>query len=327
MLSWTWPYLFILIPVPLIVRFLTRRVKMASGAIRVPFYQQLDNLDINSAQSNAKQLSRLVLVWLTWCALVTSAAGPLWVGEPINLPQDRRDLMLAVDISESMLEKDMKDGNGRPSTRINAVKDVVGNFIEQRSSDRLGLILFGTRGFLQTPLTYDAKTVKQQLNEASAGFAGSSTAIGDAIGLSIKRLRNRPTESRVLILLTDGANTEGTEPVPAAEIAKEANIRIHTIGVGADSMQVRSFFGRSRTINPSAGLDEDTLKSVARITGGKYFRARNPDDLRNIYAEIDQLEPVPDEQTFRPTKSLAHWIIIIALLSSALLSIIVRRGN
>jgi len=211
MLNWTWPYLFLLLPAPLVIRFLTRKVKTASGAIRVPFYQQLDDLDASPTQPGVKKLSRLILIWLTWGALVASAAGPLWVGEPVSLPQDRRDLMLAVDISESMLEKDMKDGSGRPSTRINAVKDVVGKFIEQRSSDRLGLILFGTRGFLQTPLTFDAKTVKQQLHEASAGFAGGSTAIGDAIGLSIKRLRNRPAESRVLILLTDGANTEGTE--------------------------------------------------------------------------------------------------------------------
>ena len=174
MLNWTWPYLFLLLPAPLVVRFLTRRVKTASGAIRVPFYQQLDNLDTNPTQSNVKQLYRLILIWLTWCALVASAAGPLWVGEPVSLPQDRRDLMLAVDISESMLEKDMQDGNGRPSTRINAVKSVVGDFIEQRSSDRLGLILFGTRGFLQTPLTYDAKTVKQQLHEPPAKPADAS---------------------------------------------------------------------------------------------------------------------------------------------------------
>lgn len=327
MLSWTWPYLFLLIPAPLVVRFLTRKVKASSGAIRVPFYQQLDHLDTNPTQPGVKQFYRLLLIWLTWCALVTSAAGPLWVGEPVSLPQERRDLMLAVDISESMLEKDMKGDSGRPLTRIDAVKEVVGTFIEKRSSDRLGLILFGTRGFLQTPLTYDSKTVKQQLQEALAGFAGGSTAIGDAIGLSIKRLRNRPAESRVLILLTDGANTAGTAPIPAAEIAKEADIKIHTIGVGADSMQVKSFFGRVRNINPSAGLDEDTLKSVARITGGKYFRARNPDELRSIYEEIDRLEPVPDDQTFRPTKSLAHWVIIIALLSSALLSIIVRRRS
>ena len=326
MLNWTWPYLFILLPLPLLFRLFTSEVKTASGAIRVPFYQQLDSIDTQATQSGAKKLYRLFLIWFTWCALLIAAAGPLWVGEPVSLPQERRDLMLAVDISLSMQEQDMRNEAGRPIQRIRAVKDVVGQFIEKRSSDRLGLILFGKFGFLQTPLTYDVNTVRQQLQEALLGFAGNSTAIGDAIGLSVKRLRDRPAESRVLILLTDGANTAGTEPIPAAEIAKEANIRIHTIGVGADEMQVRSFFG-TRTINPSQDLDEDTLKSVARITGGKYFRARNPDELRSIYEEIDQLEPIPDDQTFRPTKSLAHWPIIIALLCSALLSILVRRGN
>ena len=324
MLNWTWPYLFALLPLPFIIRLVTREIKTASGAIKVPFYQQLNSIDTNPTQSGVKRLSRIILVWLTWGSLVAAAAGPLWVGEPVNLPQERRDLMLAVDISLSMEEQDMLVNN-RYIDRITAVKGVVGQFIEQRSSDRLGLILFGEQGYLQTPLTYDSKTVKQQLHEAQLGFAGNATAIGDAIGLAIKRLRDRPAESRVLILLTDGASNAGTEPVPAAEIAKEADIRIHTIGVGADSKVVRDFFG-TRKINPSRGLDENTLKSVARITGGKYFRARNPQQLQNIYAEIDRLEPVPDDQTFRPTKSLAHWAIIIALLMSGLLSIIVRRG-
>ncbi len=325
MINWTWPYLFLLLPLPLLIRLITKEVKTASGAIKVPFYQQLNNLDANPTQAGVKRLSRIILVWLTWAALLTAAAGPLWVGEPVNLPQERRDLMLAVDISLSMDEKDMLVNN-RYINRINAVKGVVGQFIEQRSSDRLGLILFGEQGYLQTPLTYDNKTVKQQLEEAQLGFAGNATAIGDAIGLSIKRLRDRPAESRVLILLTDGANTSGTEPIPAAEIAKEADIRIHTIGVGADSKLVRDLFG-TRKVNPSRSLDEDTLKSVARITGGKYFRARDPQELQNIYAEIDRLEPVPDDQTFRPTKSLSHWAIIMALILSGLLSIIVRRGH
>lgn len=325
MINWTWPYLFLLLPLPLLIRLITKEVKTASGAIKVPFYQQLNSLDANPTHAGVKRLSRIILVWLTWVALLTAAAGPLWVGEPVNLPQERRDLMLAVDISLSMDEKDMLVNN-RYINRINAVKGVVGQFIEQRSSDRLGLILFGEQGYLQTPLTYDNKTVKQQLEEAQLGFAGNATAIGDAIGLSIKRLRDRPAESRVLILLTDGANTSGTEPIPAAEIAKEADIRIHTIGVGADSKLVRDLFG-TRKVNPSRSLDENTLKSVARITGGKYFRARDPQELQNIYAEIDRLEPVPDDQTFRPTKSLSHWAIIMALILSGLLSVIVRRGH
>ena len=325
MLDWTWPAVFLLAPLPFIVRFFSAEFKNSTGAIRVPFYHRLDQLDGNKVHTSKTRIPRVILAWLVWAALLIAAAGPLWVGDAVKLPQDRRDLMLAVDISLSMQETDMQVQGGY-TDRITAVKYVVGEFIEKRSSDRLGLILFGEQGYLQTPLTFDGNTVNQQLQEAQLGFAGNATAIGDAIGLAIKRLRGRPAESRVLILLTDGANTAGSEPLEAVQIAKEADIRIHTIGVGADSKIERGFFGRKRQVNPSRDLDEDTLKSVARITNGKYFRARNPQELQNIYAEIDRLEPIPEDQTFRPTRSLAHWAIIAALILSALLALITRKG-
>ena len=232
--------------------------------------------------------------------------------------------MLAVDISGSMEKEDMLV-NRRYTNRIIAVKAVVGDFIKKRAGDRLGLILFGQQGYLQTPLTHDAKTVDQHLQEAQLGFAGNATAIGDAIGLSIKRLRDRPTDSRVLILLTDGANTAGTDPIQAATIAAEAEIRIHTVGVGAQEIVERGFFGRNRRVNPSQDLDEETLLQIADKTGGKYFRARDPQELQQIYAEIDKLEPIPEEQTFRPTKSLLHWPLSAAFAMIALLVLIRRR--
>lgn len=323
MLSWHWPYLFALLPLPLLIRWLMTPVESAAGAIRVPFYQRLQNLNSGHMSQTSHHWLRAMFIWLTWAALVTAAAGPMWVGEPVNIPQERRDLMLAVDISGSMEETDMKV-NGGYTNRITAVKYVVGDFINQRSSDRLGLILFGEQGYLQTPLTYDGATVNQQLQEAQLGFAGNATAIGDAIGLAIKRLRDRPAESRVLILLTDGANTSGTDPLTAAGIAKEADIRIHTVGVGAESKVERGFFGRSRTVNPSRDLDEKTLTAIADTTGGQYFRARDPNELQQIYAEINRLEPIPDDQTFRPTQSLTHWPILMALLLSALLTLVIR---
>lgn len=214
--------------------------------------------------------------------------------------------------------------NSRYTDRITAVKAVVGEFVEKRASDRLGLILFGQQAYLQTPLTFDSKTVNQQLQEAQIGFAGNNTAIGDAIGLAIKRLRGRPAESRVLILLTDGANTAGTEPLQAAAIAAEAEIRIHTVGVGADEMITRSLFGRNQRVNPSRDLDEGTLNAIAEQTGGQYFRARDPKELQKIYAEIDRLEPIPEEQTFRPTRSLLHWPLSAALGFSLLLMLFRR---
>lgn len=324
MLSWQWPYLFVLLPLPLLVRWLSLPHAGAAGAIRVPFYHQLKTLSGDQVNAPSRVWVKALLIWLAWAALVTAVARPTWVGEPVSLPQERRDLMLAVDISGSMQEEDMLLGR-EYTNRITAVKAVVGDFVEQRSGDRLGLILFGEQGYLQTPLTFDSQTVNQQLQEARLGFAGNATAIGDAIGLAIKRLRDRPADSRVLILLTDGANTAGTDPMQAADIAAEANIRIHTVGVGADSKRVRDFFGRARETNPSRDLDEKTLLAVAEKTGGQYFRARDPEELSRIYSEIDQLEPIPEDQTFRPTRSLSHWPIGLVLLLGGLLLLLNRR--
>lgn len=323
MLSWQWPYALVILPLPLIIRFLLTAHDDAAGAIKVPFFGALESLNTSLTTHNSWRFIKTTLLWLTWSCLVIAIARPTWIGDPINLPQDRRDLMLAVDISGSMQQQDMLVQN-QYIDRISAVKSVVSEFIEKRTGDRMGLILFGAQGYLQTPLTHDRQTVKQQLQEAQLGFAGNGTAIGDAIGLAIKRLRDRPADSRILILLTDGANTSGTDPLQAANIATEADVKIHTIGVGADEKLERGFF-RTRRVNPSADLDEVTLKAIADKTGGQYFRARNPQELNAIYTLLDQLEPIPEEQTFRPTRSLLHWPLSFALLLNLLLMMVLRR--
>ena len=324
MLSWQWPLLFALLPLPWLFRLVTPARESAMGAIRVPFYQALQTLTATDPGRASGRWLPALLATLIWLCLVSAAARPTWVGEPVNLPQERRDLMLAVDISKSMQERDMQLG-GRAVQRITAVKAVVGNFIEQRASDRIGLILFGQQGYLQTPLTYDNRTVRQQLDEAELGFAGNATAIGDTIGLAIKKLRDRPAESRVLILLTDGANTAGSDPIDAATIAAEAGIRIHTVSIGADTRTRTNIFGRAVTSNQRSDFDEDTLIEIASKTGGQYFRARNPDQLQDIYQQIDKLEPVAEDQTFRPTMSLTHWLVAAALLLSTLLGLLPSR--
>lgn len=324
MLSWQWPYLFALLPLPLLIRWLLPARESALGAIRVPFYDSLQQLSDDAAGSSKSFWILAILATIIWCCLIGAAARPTWVGDPVSLPQERRDLMLAVDISGSMKERDMLVNN-RYIPRITAVKTVVGEFVKQRVGDRLGLILFGEQGYLQTPLTYDSKTVNQQLQEAQLGFAGNATAIGDSIGLAIKTLRSRPADSRVLILLTDGANTAGKNPLEAMEIAAEAGIRIHTIGVGAASKIATDFFGRQQRVNPSSELDEKTLSAIANKTGGQYFRARDPKELQSIYQELDKLEPIPEEQTYRPTQSLTHWPMIAALALSALLLVSLGR--
>jgi Ca-activated chloride channel family protein len=202
--------------------------------------------------------------------------------------------------------------------RLTATKWVAGDFINRRVGDRLGLILFGTQAYLQTPLTFDRKTVLTLLNESAIGLAGDNTAIGDAIGLAVKRLKDQPANSRVLILMTDGANTAGeVSPLKAAELAAENQLKIYTIGIGADEMVVRSFFG-SHKVNPSRDLDENTMIKIAQRTGGRYFRARNTDELNNIYMLLDKLEPIEkDKQYFRPRSELYFWPLALALLIAA----------
>jgi len=231
-----------------------------------------------------------------------------------------RDLLLAVDSSGSMAAEDCIL-DGRPANRLQVVKAAASTFIEQRKGDRLGLILFGSQAYQQTPLTFDRDTVATLLNEAVVRLAGKETAIGDAIGLALKRLRAADTKDRVLILLTDGANTTGeVAPRQAAELAAKEGLRIYTIGLGAKPMRQETFFG-PRIINPSADLDEGTLKDIAEITGGRYFRATDTASLESIYQELDRLEPAArDTEYFRSHQSLFIWPLGLALAISIVLA-------
>ena len=300
-----------LLPLPFLVRRLLPPAEIGVGAaLRVPFYGAL--MDGERLRLRAPRFVALFAL-AAWVLLVLAAARPQMVGEPVALPLEGRDLMLAVDISGSMREEDMVIG-GRIVDRLTAVKAVAGDFIDRREGDRIGLILFGQQAYLQTPLTFDRDTARTLLFEAAVGLAGRETAIGDAIGLAIKRLRDAETDERVLILLTDGANTAGTiRPQKAAELAAAAGVRIHTIGVGGDP---QSAFGLTLGRNP---LDEATLKAIADTTGGRYFRAHDVGELQAIYAMLDELEPVEsDRATFRPVTELFAWPLGAALLLSAL---------
>jgi Ca-activated chloride channel family protein len=251
---------------------------------------------------------------------MTAAVRPQWLGEPVPLPQAGRNLVLAIDVSGSMETPDLAlDGSQAP--RLDVVKQVAGDFIENRGGDRVGLILFGTQAYLQAPLTFDHVTLRHFLEEAVIGVAGRETAIGDAIGLAVKRLREAPGGEAVLVLLTDGQNTAGVvSPRQAAKLAAQTGLRIHTIGIGAEQMQVRGLLGMRR-VNPSADLDETTLRAIAEATGGRYFRARNRDDLMEVYSRLDELEPVTgDSHAVRPVTELYPWPLGFALLLSLLLA-------
>ena len=306
MLQLAWPWILAAVVAPLLVARLAPRAPDAAGApIRVPYFEEA--LAWSSRATVAGPRVRRIVALLAWCALVLAAARPQWVGDPVSLPVHGRDVMLALDLSGSMREQDMKSAKGFES-RIDTVKRVAGDFVARRAGDRIGLVLFGTRAYLQTPFTLDLDTVSEMVSETVPGIAGEQTAIGDAIGLAVKRLRERATEERVLVLLTDGADTASqVDPLSAARFAAEEGITIHAVGVGADEEASLRWFGTRQTRLRSA-LDESTLQTIADLTGGRYFRARDAAELEEIYRLIDVLEPVgDDDEVFRPTRELFHW--------------------
>jgi len=309
MYSIYWPWVFVLLPLPWVIKLLPRVKQASITTIEAPF---LNDLFTGNKAQNQQRAS--ILNWLPWLLLLFAVSRPQWIGEPLALPIEGRDLMLAIDISGSMEQQDMQI-NGQAVDRLTAVKKVAGEFIERRVGDRIGLILFGENAYLQVPLTFDRETVKTLLYEAAIGLAGKSTAIGDSIGLSVKKAREAEEGNRILIVLTDGQNTAGAiEPLKAAELARAEELKIYTIGVGADELVVNSFFGGQRRINPSSDLDEATLQRIAAITEGKYFRARDTQELEQIYSILDELEPLAEEEQFyRPTKELYFWPLVAAL--------------
>lgn len=317
-LTIAWPWVWILLPLPWLLSLTFRKhAQENTGGAAIPF-PAADSL-IAASQHHQARANNLWPLWLIWIFLLTALCRPQWQGEPLGLPSTGRDLLLVVDISGSMETPDMEI-DGQRVARIVAVKKVVGDFASQRLGDRLGLVLFGSQAYLQTPLTFDRQTLVTQLREAQLGFAGERTAIGDALALAAKRLKDRQQQSRVIILLTDGANTDGSlSPLQGADIAQQMGIKIYTIGMGAEVMIHRGLFGSQR-VNPSADLDEPTLQEIAEKTGGAYFRARSTDELGQIYQMLDALEPSFDqEKVVRPIVEYYHWSLAAALLLSVLL--------
>lgn len=304
-----WPLALLVLPLPwLLRRFLPEAASRGYRALRVPWYSDV----AGGSSSGLRQPVLMALAILVWLLLVAAATRPQYVGDIQDLPVTGRDLLLAVDVSGSMDTQDMT-WNNRAVNRLVVVKEVAGDFVERRRGDRVGLILFGSRAYLQTPLTFDTESTATLLDEAEIGLAGRETAIGDAIGLAVKRMREDSAADRVLVLLTDGANTSGeVQPLQAAEFAAREGMTVYTVGVGADEMMVRDFFG-TRVVNPSADLDEDTLRTIAERTGGRYFRARDAEGLAQIYEILDELEPVEsDVEVIRPVDELFYWPLAMA---------------
>lgn len=310
MTHFLWPWVFVLAPLPWLVwRFW--RAAAPGRALRLPYQ------DLQPASSRPRHLrlplGTAVVLGAAWLCLLAAAARPQWVGPPQAIKRSGRALMLAVDISGSMSLQDMHLG-GRPVSRFADVEAIAGDFINRRQGDQMGLILFGSQAYLVTPLTFDLAAVRAQLDGAAVGLAGRETAIGDAVAVAVRRLRELPAKARVLILLTDGVNTAGAlDPQTAIQLAKAAGVRIYTIGIGADRLRVQGFFG-SQVVNPSADLDTAMLTRMAHDTGGRFFRATDSHELAQAYQAIDQLEPVAhDEVILRERKERFRWPLGAAL--------------
>lgn len=325
MLNLALPWVLVLVLAPLVLRW-RKPLGQSVDAPTLPVGHWLSDLPGVTRRGHAAPLWQQLMLYLMWVLLVIALARPQHVGEQVQMPVSGRDLMLVVDISPSMDEQDMVL-QGRSINRLQAVKRVLDDFISRRQGDRLGLILFGTEPYVQAPLTFDLETVRTLMREAGLGMAGRATAIGDAVGLATKRLRDRPQDQRVVVLLTDGANTAGEiTPDKATEIASAASIRLYTIGIGAESMVQRGLLG-SRRVNPSRDLDENLLTRMAQQTGGEYFRARSLPELELIYDSIDRLEPIDLEgKYFRPVTELYVWPAGLAAILWLTL-FLVRRGR
>jgi Ca-activated chloride channel family protein len=291
-----WPWLLLALPLPwLAARLLPPARATLATALRVPFGTDLGGLQRDARRAPRTRWSLPLLI--AWALLCIAAARPQQLGEARQLPQTGRDLLLAVDLSGSMATEDMRLG-AQSVDRLTAAKAVLGDFLDRRVGDRVGLLLFGARAYAVTPLTLDREAVRQQLNDSVVGLAGTETAIGDAIALTVKRLTqnadaNQQTHQgeRVLILLTDGVNTAGAlTPEKATQLAAEAHVRVHTIGFGGEGIDT-GFFGLR--LPKRSEIDEAALQAIAEKTGGRYFRARDTSELAEIYAELDRIEPAP----------------------------------
>ncbi len=310
-----WPLIFLL-PLPWLVKLGVKKQDTTDQSLTIPFYSQLSKVQLLHKQGHAFNLNHLLLT-LAWIFLLLAAMKPIWVDEGLKLPVKGRDIMLAIDLSGSMKQNDFVV-DGRRVNRLHVVKKAAKVFVNARKKDRIGLIVFGSQAFLYAPLTFDKNLILQYLAESQIAMAGQQTAIGDAIVVAIKHFRDnkkQDNEERTLVLLTDGTSNAGAiTPQDATQLAKEENIKVYTIGMGNAG---GGFFRQ--------GIDEATLKTIAKQTGGLYFRARDTNSLKAIYQAIDKLEQKKVEDKFyRPRLDLFYYPLTLFLF---LLSFLLIRKN
>lgn len=318
MLSLAAPWALILLPLPILIYRFAPPLRARTEAIRIPFFRQITDaagLEARHGSSiRAHSRRQLILSALIWGLIVLGLARPERLADPIVIETAARDVVLALDISGSMDARDFDGPEGDPMQRLEAVKNVLRQFIADRDGDRMALIVFGSNAFVQAPFTEDLQSLNGFLDQTLVGMAGPNTALGDAIGLAIRTFDASEVDQRLLILLSDGADTSSrVPPANAAGIAAQNGVTIYTIGVGNPEAE-----GEDR-------VDLDALKDIASQTGGAFFFADDSEVLSAVYEEIDKQNPREVETTsFRPAESLAHIPLGAALLLMALAGLSLR---
>ncbi|HSG11832.1 MAG TPA: VWA domain-containing protein [Gammaproteobacteria bacterium] len=329
MFSFLMPWAAILLPLPLLIRRYWPRPHGATDAythgdnstLLHPALGRLASTFVAARSlTHAGSSLQLVMQSLLWVALVTTLMQPQWLEPYTEIRTEGYDLMLAVDTSRSMEALDFTV-DGRQVTRMAVIKGVLGRFIKARDGDRIGIVVFGSQAFVLSPMTLDLQALGNMVDGIVTRMAGNGTAIGDAIGLGVKKLRERPEGSRVLILVTDGKNTDGSMPPElAAKLAAHEGIRIYTIGVGSKGLV--PFFEDGQMTQVKMEIDEALLTEVADTTGGAYFRATDTGALDKIYQQIDALEKTQAEsRSVMIARPLYRWPLGLALLLLFLLGL------
>lgn len=302
------PLMLLLLPLPLLLSRMLPSYRHNTPAIRTPFFEDYSRLlgDDDKQHTASTPVGLQIVFALCWVLLILALARPQYIEEPIVKKIATRDLLLAVDLSGSMETGDFTNQNGRSINRLEAVKEVLHDFLLRRQGDRVGLIFFGTAPFVQVPFTEDLDVCTVLLDEAQVGMAGPQTMIGDAIGLAITIFDKSDVKNKVLILLTDGNDTGSRiPPEEAARIGAERDIVIHTVAVGDPEAA------------GEAELDVATLQAIAKVSQGSYFHANDRDELEHIYEELDQLDTREVETvSYRPKRDLFHWPLGLLLLLS-----------
>lgn len=309
------PYLLLLLPLPVLVQRFMPALAQREDALRVPFFARLQQLADSLALPVSSRLKKpwweSLYLYVCWGCVVIALAEPVWLGEPIERRRSARDVLVAVDLSQSMQTRDFNNVNGESVSRLSAVKSVLKAFVSAREHDRLGLILFGDGAYLQAPFTEDHQAWLTLLNEAQIGMAGQSTRFGDAIGLAIRVFSQSRNDNRVLLVLTDGNDTGSmVPPVEAARIAAHEGVRIYTIAVGDPQT------------SGEQALDVDTLQRIAALSDGAYYQALDNQRLLAVSQKIAAMEPEQFETlSYRPRHQLGHYpvLLLIFLLLLALL--------